>query len=264
MSNSHVDMTYSISRPKVSVIMPCHNNVLYIEEAVDSVIRQTYQDWELIIVDDCSTNPQMKLSLQSLAAKDKRIRIASTSVNSGPGVARNIGIQQAKGPYLAFLDSDDYWYPTKLEQQIAFMQANHCAFSCTYYEMADKELSAYKKVTLPERISFRDMLYGYAVGMQGIMLDKACFAVIELPKRRHAEDWQLWLRLLKQTDAIYVLPQVLWKYRQTPGSVNKHKVAIAHDVVEVYQQEVPCSHFVAILRLLFQYMPHLIKRKLLK
>lgn len=250
--------------PVVSVIMPCYNSTTYIIEAVESIINQTFTDWELIIVDDCSTSNTMPAILQKIKNMDKRISVYSTPINSGPGIARNIGIAQAQGQYLAFLDSDDYWYPTKLEQQVVFMQTNHYALSCTHYEITNNQLHPFRMVSFPSRIPYRAMLWGCAVGTPGIMIDRAQLTNIVFPARSHAEDWQLWLRLLKQTDAVHVLPLVLWKYRQTPGSINKHKVAIAMDVIDVYKQEIPCSHFVAILHLLFQYIPHLIVRKLLK
>ena len=251
-------------RPLVSVVMPTYNCAEYIEDSINSVINQTFTDWELIIVDDCSTSNTMPAILQKIKNIDKRISVYSTPINSGPGIARNIGIAQAQGQYLAFLDSDDYWYPTKLEQQVVFMQTNHYALSCTHYEITNNQLHPFRMVSFPSCIPYRAMLWGYAVGTQGIMIDRAQLTDIVFPARSHAEDWQLWLRLLKQTDAIHVLPLVLWQYRQTPCSINKRKVAIAKCVIEVYREEIPCSHVVAVLRLLFQYMPHLIVRKLLK
>lgn len=250
--------------PTISVIIPCYNAEQYIADAVRSVTNQTYQDWELIIVDDCSSSPSMPLILTSLEKQDRRIRVVSTPINSGPSIARNLGIAQAQGQYLAFLDSDDCWYPTKLEQQVAFMQTNHYALSCTHYEVTDDQLHPFRTVSFPSRIPYRAMLWGYAIGSQGIIIDRAQLPDIVFPARNHAEDWQLWLRLLKRIDAVHVLPLVLWQYRQVRQSVNSNKGAVIKCIIEVYREEIPCSRLGAIMRLICMYLPYWFIRKVLK
>ena len=111
--------------------MPYYNADKYIRETVKAIIAQTYTDWELIIVDDCSPAPGTASVLQNVKSMDNRIKVMKTERNGGAGLARNVGIRVAEGRYLAFCDSDDWWYPTKLEEQIRFMEENNYPFTCT-------------------------------------------------------------------------------------------------------------------------------------
>ena len=118
---------------KVSIVMPYYNAAKHIYETIDSIVAQTYKHWELIIVDDCSPAPETAEVLKQVAAMDSRIKIIRAEKNGGAGAARNMAIKVAGGKYLAFCDSDDWWYPTKLEEQLKFMQENNYPFTCTYY-----------------------------------------------------------------------------------------------------------------------------------
>ena len=136
----------------VSIITPSYQTAAYIAETIESVLAQTYTNWEMIIVDDCSTD--MTDEVVSPYLNDSRIRYLKNEKNSGAAVSRNRALQEAKGRWIAFLDSDDLWSPEKLEKQIAFMEENHCAFSYTKYEEIDeqsKPLCVY--VSGPEKIS---------------------------------------------------------------------------------------------------------------
>ena len=124
---------------RVSIIMPYYNAAKYIRETVEAIMAQTYKDWELIIVDDCSPAPETAEVLKMIFALDERIKVLKTESNGGAGLARNVGIEAAKGEYLAFCDSDDWWYPTKLEEQLKFMQDNNYPFTCTWYEDANEK-----------------------------------------------------------------------------------------------------------------------------
>ncbi|MCQ2313105.1 MAG: glycosyltransferase family 2 protein [Paludibacteraceae bacterium] len=247
--------------PIVSIIMPCYNSTAYIQEAVESVIAQTFSDWELIIVDDCSTDPKMASLLQTIASQDTRISFHTLEHNSGPGAARNLGIKMAKGRFIAFLDSDDYWYPHKLSEQLMFMQQYQFPFTCTYYEFCNATLDADHIVTLPSKLNYQDILKGFAVGLQGTMIDTHFFGKTYMPETYHAEDWQLWLQLLKKTDYLYVYPQICWKYRRTKTSTNSNKIGTAINVIKVYQKECNKSFISAFFMLLFKYIPHYIHRK---
>jgi teichuronic acid biosynthesis glycosyltransferase TuaG len=121
------------TNPLISIITPCYNGALFIAQAIESVIAQTYKNWEMIIVDDCSTDMSLDIAL-SYAAKDKRIKVLKMEQNSGAALARNKAIKVSRGEYLAFLDSDDIWLPEKIEKQLQFMQKNDSDFSFTEYE----------------------------------------------------------------------------------------------------------------------------------
>jgi teichuronic acid biosynthesis glycosyltransferase TuaG len=120
-------------KPLISVITPCYNSARYIAKTIESVLAQTYQNWEMIIVDDCSTDNSYQTAI-AFAEKDKRIRVYRQEQNSGAALARNKAILESRGKYVAFLDSDDLWLPEKLEKQLRFMQKNNSDFSFTEYE----------------------------------------------------------------------------------------------------------------------------------
>jgi len=128
---------------QVSIIMPYYNAAAYIRETVEAIIAQTYKDWELIIVDDCSPAPETAEILNQVKCMDNRIKVIRAEKNGGAGLARNIGIKAAQGRYIGFCDSDDWWYPTKLEEQLKFMQDNEYELTCTWYEDANEKLEPY-------------------------------------------------------------------------------------------------------------------------
>jgi teichuronic acid biosynthesis glycosyltransferase TuaG len=121
------------TNPLISIITPCYNSALFIAQTIESVIAQTYKNWEMIIVDDCSTDTSFEIAL-NYAAKDKRIKVLRMEQNSGAALVRNKAIKVSQGEYLAFLDSDDIWLPEKIERQLQFMQENDSDFSFTEYE----------------------------------------------------------------------------------------------------------------------------------
>jgi teichuronic acid biosynthesis glycosyltransferase TuaG len=124
--------------PLISIVTPCYNSARFIAQTIESVIAQTYQNWEMIIVDDCSTDESYTIALE-YAAKDTRIKVCQMEQNSGAALARNKAIRISHGEYLAFLDSDDVWLPEKLEKQLHFMQENNSDFSFTEYEHMNEE-----------------------------------------------------------------------------------------------------------------------------
>lgn len=122
----------------VSIITPIYNCEQFLQETIQSVLNQTYTNWELILIDDCSTDNSLSIA-ETAAQRDSRIRVIKLDQNSGPAVARNIGIKKAKGKYIAFLDSDDMWFPNKLEKQLSFMEKNQIPFTYTGYEKINED-----------------------------------------------------------------------------------------------------------------------------
>lgn len=248
----------------VSVVMPYYNAAKYIKETVASIIAQTFQDWELIIVDDCSTAPETDEVLQDVESMDGRIKVIRTVVNGGAGAARNNGIAAAKGRYLAFCDSDDWWYPTKLEEQLKFMVDNDYSFTCTWYEDADENLKPYFTTRQPSKQSYIDLLYGCNIGTPGVIIDTSALGKKQMPCLRNAEDWGLWLLYLRETDYIYTYSKALWKYRHVPGSVTSGKLKMIKPVALMYQQVLGFSFFKAWMVMLFVFLPKNIIKKLNK
>ena len=172
----------------VSIIMPYYNAAKYIQETVGAIIAQTFKYWELIIVDDCSLAPETASVLKEVVSRDNRIKVLRTGKNGGAGVARNVGIKAAQGRYLAFCDSDDWWYPTKLEEQLAFMQENNYPFTCTWYEDANEKLEPYYTMKQAPKQSYNSMIVGCNVGTPGVMIDTQALGKKYMPALRRAED----------------------------------------------------------------------------
>src|SRR5690625_3661748 len=151
-------------KPLVSVITPAYNAERFIAEAIESVRKQTYTNWEMIIVNDCSTDRTVQI-VESYQKKDKRIKLYHLQKNSGSGVARNKAMDEANGRFLAFLDSDDLWLPEKLERQIEFMLSNHIAFSFTKYVRMLEDGTVTNAVTnAPTQLGYNDLMKQCVIG----------------------------------------------------------------------------------------------------
>ena len=195
----------------VSIIMPSYNAAAYICEAIQSVISQTYENWELIIVDDCSVDSTEKIVRD---IQDVRIRYIKNEKNLGAAVSRNIALKKAKGKWVAFLDSDDIWMPEKLERQIIYMQSNGYMFSYTNYIEIDKN-SNYMgvKVTGPKQITRKDMFKYCWPGCLTVMYDRERIGVVQINDIKKNNDYAMWLKISKFADC-YLLDEVLAAYRK--------------------------------------------------
>lgn len=248
----------------VSIIMPFYNAAKYIKETVEAIAAQTYQDWELIIVDDCSSAPEAAAVLQEIEAMDSRIKVITSETNRGAGAARNQGIAIARGRYLAFCDSDDWWYPTKLEEQLKFMEENNYPFTCTWYEDADENLNPYYTMKQEYRQSYKQMLSGCNIGTPGVMIDLSVLGKKQMPIMRRAEDWGLWMLYLRDTDYLYTYPKALWKYRHIPGSETSNKWEQMKAVATMYHQVIGMGLVHSWCRTIFVFLPKNIVKKLKK
>lgn len=206
----------------VSIVMPSYNTAKYIAETVQSVLAQTYQNWELIIVDDCSTDDTNEVVKPFL--RDSRIRYLKNEKNSGAAVSRNRALREAKGKWIAFLDSDDLWMPEKLEKQIAFMKENGYTLSFTEYEKIDedsKPLNIY--VSGPEKVNKRKMYNYDYIGQLTMMYSAKEFGLIQIKDIKKNNDYAIRLQLYKKPGTCaYLLKENLAKYRV-------RKVSISHD-----------------------------------
>lgn len=201
----------------VSIIMPSYNTAAYIKESIESVIGQTYTNWELIIVDDCSGDDTDEVVAQF---NDERIRYLKNEKNSGAAVSRNRALKEARGRWIAFLDSDDLWYPQKLEKQIKFMKENNYAFSYTDYEEIDEKSQRNGKViTGPKRIG-RCKMYAYCwQGCLTVMYDAEKIGLVQIANLKKNNDYAMWLQAIKYADC-YLLDEKLGRYRKRSGSIS--------------------------------------------
>lgn len=202
----------------VSIIMPSYKCGRFIEESIKSIRNQTYQNWELIVVDDCSGDDTVSI-VQDLMKKDSRILLYSNTSNLGAAVSRNIALRNAKGRWIAFLDSDDLWEPIKLEKQIKFMIENRYAF--TYHEYIeideqDKELGVH--VSGKEHVSKFDMFACCWPGCLSVMYDASKIGLIQINDIKKNNDTAMWLKVIRKADC-YLLPECLGKYRRRANSI---------------------------------------------
>lgn len=204
----------------VSVIMPSYNTGDFISETVRSVIDQTYTDWELIIVDDCSTDNTDKVIADFLS--DERIHYIKNDTNSGAAVSRNRALREAKGKWIAFLDSDDIWEADKLSRQVSFMEENGYSFSYTnYIEIDEHSVPNGKSVTGPKKITKHGM-YNYCwMGCLTVMYDAETVGLIQIEDIKKNNDYAMWLKICKRADC-YLLDETLARYRKRGGSISNH------------------------------------------
>lgn len=209
-------------RDLVSVIMPSYNTAKYIAESIESVINQTYPHWELIIVDDCSTDDADSVVANYLS--DTRIRYLKNEKNSGAAISRNYALREAKGKWIAFLDSDDVWLPEKLETQIAFMLEKNCSFSYTNYEEINEDSNLLGvMVTGPKRITQKGMFAYCWVGCLTVMYDAEAIGLIQIEDIKKNNDYAMWLKICRKADC-YLLNETLAKYRKRTGSISRHSI----------------------------------------
>lgn len=205
----------------VSIIMPSYNTGKYIAESIKSVQEQTYENWELIIVDDCSTDNTDDIVATFFL--DKRIRYLKNETNCGAAVSRNRALREAKGRWIAFLDSDDLWKSEKLQKQISFMKQNQYAFSYTnYIEIDENSRENGVSVTGPKRITKRGM-YNYCwPGCLTVMYDVSVIGLVQIEDIKKNNDYAMWLKVCKKADC-YLLDEQLAMYRRgRNGSISSH------------------------------------------
>ena len=209
--------------PKVSIITPVYNAEKFILATINSVISQTDNDWELIIIDDFSSDNTLKI-LESFMCIDSRIKLVRLDHNSGAAVARNKGIEYAKGRYVAFLDSDDQWLPNKLEKQISFMEKNQYPFTYTSYNKINEQGNFLGIIGVPDRVTYFDLLKTNSIGCLTAIYDTEYFGKIYMPLIRKRQDFGLWLKLLKKTEFAYGLNESLALYRVRSDSISSNKL----------------------------------------
>ena len=208
----------------VSIIMPSYNCGKYVEETIRSVQAQTYKNWEIIFVDDCSTDGTVK-RVSELREKDSRIKLFQNKFNSGAAVSRNNALCEAKGRWIAFLDSDDLWEPEKLEKQVKFLEENEYKFSYTCYSEMDGEgKDTGIIVSGPSKVTKAGMFAFCWPGCLTVMYDREKIGLIQIEDIKKNNDYAMWLKVCQKADC-YLLPEVLAKYRRgRSGSVSSHSI----------------------------------------
>ena len=218
----------------VSIIMPTYNCAKFIGETIKSVIAQTYSNFELIIVDDCSKD-NTKDVVNSF--DDERIKYYKLEKNSGAAVARTTAMNMAKGKYMAFLDSDDLWMENKLEHQLKFMKDNNYNITCTAYEQVNEDGESLNKVIkTKKKADYNRILLDCPVGNSTVMYNVEALGKFEVPNIRKRNDDALWLQMLKKEKYIYGMDEVLAKYRIRSNSISSNKLSLIKYHWQLYRE----------------------------
>ena len=217
----------------VSIITPAYNSAEFIAETIESIIAQTYTDWELLITDDCSTDATCEI-VQRYAAADSRIKLFQLDKNSGAGVARNYSIGEARGRYIAFCDSDDRWYPSKLEKQLAFMAERDCGLSYTSYITCDERGGNNGIVVCKRRETLFSMKCDCGIGCLTAVYDTQKVGKVLMPQLRKRQDWGLWLKVLSKCGTAYGMKEPLAIYRLRTDSLSNKKSSLIKYNMAVY------------------------------
>lgn len=206
----------------ISIIVPVYNAANFIKETVDSVLRQDFPDWELLLVDDCSKDNSAELIREYT---DPRIKLISQEENKGAWAARNRGLKEANGRYIAFLDADDLWEPDKLSKELAYMKEKNAGFVFTSYEFADsKGVGNGRIVRVPETLPFKKALHKTIIFTSTVLIDRQIVPdnLIEMPHIK-SEDTATWWNILKAGHTAYGLNENLVKYRRVSGTLSANK-----------------------------------------
>ena len=249
----------------VSIIIPTYNSADFIADALASVQQQTYPNWEVILVDDGSTDATLVIA-QKIAETDHRIRIFKNPTNSGTGVTRNNALHHCQGNYIAFLDADDLWKPNKLERQLQFMQEQQQPFTFSFYECIDEAGNSLNKlVEAPRNLSYRQLFFCNYVGNLTGIYDADFFGKIAISSIRKRQDWMLWLTILKKLKSAKLVPESLAYYRIRNNSLSASKVALLQHNFAVYRQFHRYNFVVALFIMLgFLFTQLLIKPRYIK
>lgn len=220
----------------ISIITPTYNCGKFIERTIKSVQNQTYQNWEMIIVDDCSTDNTKEI-VENISKEDLRVKYFCLDKNSGAAVARTKAMELAGGAYMAFLDSDDIWKPNKLEKQLAYMKENNYNFTSTAYEQIDEDDKKLGKIIkTPKKTNYNRLLLDCPVGNSTVMYSVLAMGKFKVPNIRKRNDDALWLQMLKKEKYIYGMNDVLMEYRVRQNSISSNKFSLIKYHWQLYRE----------------------------
>ncbi|PRZ43857.1 glycosyltransferase family 2 protein [Tritonibacter scottomollicae] len=227
---------FSMPAPKTSILMPIYNAQATLTRSVASVQGQSCTDWELLMIDDGSADGSSALAAQ-LAKGDPRLRLLSPGGNHGAAVARNFGLQHARGRFIAFLDSDDCWHADKLTRQVAFMEQTGAALSFTGYERRTAQGALITYVNAPPQLTYADMLGPNLMGCLTVMYDSQQLGLQPMPDLPLQHDYALWLRLIRLGGPARGLDETLASFRVSSGSLSSDKRKAVRDIWKVWRTE---------------------------
>lgn len=219
----------------VSVVTPVYNAERFIGKTIKSVLSQTYEHFEMILVDDCSRDNSESV-IKDLAKLDSRIKYVKLEENSGAAVARNKGLEHAQGQYIAFIDSDDVWKPEKLDKQISYMNENNYSFTYTNFEMVEEDGKIMNaSVPLPDKLNYAGLLKNTAIACSTVIIDRKVIGDFRMPLVRKGQDTATWLKILRTHEYAYLFDEVMGSYRQVAGSISSDKIGALRRTWNTYR-----------------------------
>lgn len=230
-------MKKSYKKELISIITPVYNCEKLIKETIDCVISQTYENWEMILVDDCSTDKSANI-IKEYEKKDNRIKYIKLKENSGAAIARNTALENSSGRFIAYLDSDDLWKKEKLEKQVNFMLENNYAFTCTDYEKIDENGKSLNKIIkIPKKVNYNLFLRNTIIQTVGVMVDTKLTGkeVLVMPNIRRRQDAATWCQILKTGHDCYEVPENLSYYRVVSNSLSSNKFKAVKGTWSLYR-----------------------------
>ncbi|MGF6906979.1 glycosyltransferase family 2 protein [Fusobacterium sp. PH5-44] len=228
--------------PLVSIVMPVYNAEKYLTKSIESVIMQTYSNWELLLIDDCSQDDSSKL-MKSFQEKDARIKGIKNSVNKGAAYSRNIGIENSTGCYIAFLDSDDIWNKDKLENQIKFMIKNDVLMCHSDYNFIDENGLYIKKINTDKELCYKKLLKENQIRTSFLVIKKEIVGDIKFPDVKH-EDFAFFLDLLSTNKIKSVRNNCIGgAYRVMSHSLSSNKIKSAIWTWKIYKDYLKLNYF---------------------
>ncbi|MFW7410996.1 glycosyltransferase family 2 protein [Vagococcus fluvialis] len=239
-----------MNEPLVSIIMPAYNAGKFIKEAINSVQKQNYNNWELLVCDDCSTDNTVRI-VESIKKLDSRIKLLKLEENSGAAIARNTSIEKAKGVYIAFLDSDDLWNTTKLRKQIEFMMKNDVYFTCTYYKKINSVGSDLNTIVkYKERVTYNGLLLN-CPGNSTVIYNSEVLGKFYISDLKKRNDYLMWIQVIKASEFLNCYPEVLSSHRLISGSLSNKKSKLIKYHWHIYRRVEKISVFKSVLLLNF-------------
>jgi len=221
---------------KVSIVTPSYNSQRFIKDTIDSVFAQTYENWEMIIVDDNSKDNSVEY-IKELIKNNSKIKLISLEKNVGAAEARNIALDEAQGRYVAFLDSDDIWLEDKLQEQLSFMTKNEYAFTFTsYMTFSEDGQTEFKTIKAPMELDYIAYCKNTMIGCLTVMIDRDKVGSFQMPLIKSSHDMALWLLIMRRGFKAYGLDKVLAKYRVVSTSNTSKKYKAIQDVWKVYRE----------------------------
>lgn len=212
-----------MQQPLISIITPNYNSEKFIAETIESVVSQSYKNWELLIVDDCSTD-NSTIIIEEFIEKDKRIQLIKLQQNGGAAITRNKGVSLAKGDYIAFLDSDDRWFVDKLTKQLSFMLDKDIAFSFTSYYSVSEQKTDQKLINVKQTINYKQLLTNNYIGCLTVMYSVKKIGKVYFPNIIKRQDWALWLKITRSNIVAYGIQEPLAWYTRRNYSLSSKKV----------------------------------------